>query len=134
MAPRRPRTSRNAKNRFQSFSSALLQDEISRGLINDVGSVQRLHDLAVRFSEWSFLGESARPLLDQLDLVISTIAVALLYAVGKVCEYYCSQSQFSTIRAEMESRCRGMHSFGIWLLQLSIFTADVVSSEPKPGF
>jgi hypothetical protein len=134
MAPRRPRTSRNAKNRFQSFSSGLLQDEICRGLINDVGSVQRLHDLAVLFSQWSFLGERASPFLDQLDLVISTIAVALLYAVGKVCEYYCSQSQFSTIRVQLEYRCRGMHSFGIWLLQLSIFTADVVSSEPKPGF
>jgi hypothetical protein len=111
-----------------------LQDEICRGLINDVGSVQTLHNLAVDFSQWSSFGESARPFLDQLDLVISTIAVALLYAVGKVCEYYCSQSQFSTIRAQLESRCRGMHSFGIWLLQLSLFTADVVSSEPKPGF
>ena len=133
-APRSPVAPLDAtQNGFHSFSSGLLQNDIYRGLINDVRSVQRLNDLAVDFS-FSYGRAPAGPLLDQLDLVISTIAVALLYAVGKVCEYYCSQSQFSTIRVRLESRCRGMHSFGIWLLQLSIFTADVVSSEPKPGF
>jgi hypothetical protein len=134
MAPRRSRAPLDAtQNCFQSFSSGLLQNDIYRGLINDVGSVLRLNELAVDFS-FRYGSAPASPLLDQLDLVISTIAVALLYAVGQICEYFCSQAEFSLIRVQLESRCRGMHSFGIWLLQLSIYISDVVSSEPEPGF
>ena len=133
---RRPLRLQDAtQNCFTSFSLGLLQHDFYRGLIHDVGSVQRLHNLASDFS-FSYGSDPAAPLLDQLDLVISeSVAVALLCAVRQICEYYCSQRDFSTIKVQLESRCRGMHQFGIFSCQSVLkHVAEFVSSVSEPGF
>ena len=96
---------------FESFESSLIHVSNFRGLSLNNLSVQRLHHMAIHFRDGT---SQPQHLLDQLDLVVSEIAVALLYAVWKVCQYYFSQPEFASVEAPMKLRCGGMQIFGIF--------------------
>jgi len=92
-----------------SFESSLFHPNI-RDLVFNTASVERLHHLAIQFTNGT---SQPQHLLDQLDLVISEIPVALLYAVQKVCERLYKQPTFASLEAPLKLRCDGMQSFGI---------------------
>ena len=96
---------------FESFESSLIHVSNFRGLSLNNLSVQRLHHMAIHFRDGT---SQPQHLLDQLDLVVSEIAVALLYAVWKVCQYYFSQPEFASVEAPLKLRCRGLQIFGIF--------------------
>ena len=97
---------------FDSFQSSLFHANF-HDLVNNTQSVQRLDHLAIQFTNGT---SQPQLLLGQLDLVISDIAVALLYAVRKVCERYYTQPKFASVEAPLKSRCAGMQNFGILFL------------------